>query len=244
MPWNEQSENILRYLDEDARDESILKPTNQELLNLANPQYFAGAQGGVNPIKVLAARNVATKNHFGPIMASYRTNANFQESFLKDHKLLANIKCINGKYLFLHPIEIAAALGMPKEVRRKSFAIPDEPTEAFRLLGNMYVPFQSGQAWIKINFLINPESTYVCMKEVAKLWKTCMFDFTDCRIRRIDHVFSVEPRTADATDECVYRRRNLRAGRERQGWCMMHPSMTRLCTRIFVVDHPNPLNAP
>lgn len=77
-------------------------------------------------------------------MASCRSNASFQESFLKDHKLLADIKCSNGMYLFLHPIEIAAALGMPKEVRGKGFEIPDEPTDAFRLLGNMYVPFQSG----------------------------------------------------------------------------------------------------
>ena len=125
-------------------------------------------------------------------MASYRSNASFQESFLKDHKLLADIKCNNGMYLFLHPIEIAAAL-----------EIPDEPTEAFRLLGNMYVPLQSGQAWIKIEYLVNPESAYTCMKEVGKLWKISMIDFSVCRIRHVDHVFSVESKSRDDTDECV-----------------------------------------
>ena len=202
IPWNLQTENIHRYLDEDVSDEHLLKPTCQELFNLANPQYLTGASASMNPLKVLDARNVATKNHFGPIMASYRSNASFQESFKKDHKLLADIKCSNGMYLFLHPIKIAA-LGMLKEVRGKGFEIPDEPTDAFRLLGNMYVPLQSGQAWIKIEHLVNPESAYTCMKEVGKLWKISMIDFSVCRIRHVDHVFSVESKSREDTDDCV-----------------------------------------
>ena len=156
----------------------------------------------MNQLKVLAARNVAAKEQFGPIMASYRSNVSFQESFLRDNKLFADIKCNNGTYLFLHPIEIAAALGMPKKVRGMNFAIPDEPSDAFRMLGNMYVPFQSGQAWIKIYCLLDP-TTVVCMQEVGLLWKSYMIDFVECQIRHVDNLYLVVQGREDLGDQCV-----------------------------------------
>ena len=203
MPLNSKLEKIDRYLSEDySGDQDFLKPTHQELQNLANPAFFPGTFANMNQLKVLAARNVATKEQFGPIMASYRSNVSFQESFLRDNKLFADIKCNNGTYLFLHPLEIAAALGMPKKVRGMNFAVPDEPSEAFRMLGNMYVPFQSGQAWIKIYCLLNP-MTVVCMQEVGLLWKSYMIDFSDCQIRHVDNLYLVIQGSSDIGEQCV-----------------------------------------
>ena len=195
--WRSQLEKIDRYLNEEYNgDHDFLRPTHQELQNLANPAFFPGTFANMNQLKVLAARNVAVKEQFGPIMASYRSNVSFQESFLRDNKLFADIKRNNGTYLFLHPMEIAAALGMPKKVRGMNFAIPDEPSDAFRMLGNMYVPFQSGQAWIKIYCLLDP-TTVVCMQEVGLLWKSYMIDFSECQIRH------VEQGRKDLADRCV-----------------------------------------
>ena len=203
MPLNSQPEKINRYLNEEYdSDHDFLRPTHQELQNLANPAFFPGTFANMNQLKVLAARNVAAKEQFGPIMASYRSNVSFQESFLRDNKLFADIKNNNGTYLFLHPIEIAAALGMPKKVRGMNFAIPDEPADAFRMLGNMYVPFQSGQAWIKIYCLLDP-TTVVCMQAVGLLWKSYMIDFAECQIRHVDNLYLVVQGRKDLGDQCV-----------------------------------------
>ena len=203
IPLNNLKEKFDRYLDEDySGEQDFLRPTHHELQNLANPAFFPGSSEDMNPLKVLSARHVATKEYFGPIMASYRSNVSFQESFLRDNKLFADIKCNNGTYSFLHPIEIAAALGMPKEVKGMSFAVPDEPSEAFRLLGNIYVPFQSGQAWIKIYSLLYP-MTMICTQEIGTLWKSYVIDFSVCRIRHVDNLFLVAERTRDNADQCV-----------------------------------------
>ena len=91
IPINVQTERMDRYLDEGNSDETIfLTPTDLELKNLANPDFFPGASVQMNPLQVLAARNASTKEHFGPIMASYRSNVSFRET--RENKLFADIK--------------------------------------------------------------------------------------------------------------------------------------------------------
>ena len=122
---------------------------------------------------------------------------------MRENKLFADIKCINGKYMFLHPTEVAAALGMPKQVRSMGFAAPDDFTEAFRLLGNMYVPFQSGQAWIKIYHLLSPEPLALSMNEIGLLWKTLMIDFSVCRTVHIEDEFIIAEIVSEEEDRRV-----------------------------------------
>ena len=47
------------------------------------------------------------------IMASYRQSVHYDYQYLRNRKLLVSLVTVSGIVRFLHPVEIAACLGIP-----------------------------------------------------------------------------------------------------------------------------------
>ena len=148
-----------------------LRTTPEELMR--HPKLFPGKT--VPPDNVLECRDARNQEVIMAVMASYRSSIHFSYDFL----LSPIVKGIR----FLHPFEVLSALGFPHEIGGTYVRLPADYDLCFRMLGNSYIPAQSGLAWIKADQLwahvMNIEITVPSMETIADHWQSIYMQARD-----------------------------------------------------------------
>ena len=100
-----------------------LQPTPTQILRLSDPELSVGG-ASLTPEAVLGRRMITQSSKQVTIMASYRQSVHYDYQYLRHRKLLVSLVTVSGVVRFLHPVEIAACLGIPIALARTSFQLP------------------------------------------------------------------------------------------------------------------------
>ena len=126
--------------------------------------------------EVLARRSIQWK---APVfMAPYRTSISFDMQFLLEKKLFTGLFQESNGWTFLHPFEVASMLGFPSTVFAEPLTLPLDFDFAYRVLGNAFIPLQSGVAWLQLNSALN--GLPVDLTRLQECWSPLLLQVGSC----------------------------------------------------------------